>query len=172
MPQNALHCLLALVLMGVPSRGQDVARSADKQEKQKSDEFLFEVQPRVLAAGEAAVLRWSIEGATTVVIRGNVNAYSHWQGNAVVPRDFQQRGTAPSGPARPDLYAKKTVRSTRAARTAGISKITLGNGSKRLRIPALTSSATRAPWVNRGKGSSVCPVSCARNPSARRHGST
>lgn len=40
-------------------------------------------------------------------IRGNVNAYSHWQGNAVVPRNFQQRGAVPRGPARPDLYAGK-----------------------------------------------------------------
>ncbi len=42
-------------------------------------------------------------------IRGNVNAYSHWRGNAVVARTFQQRGTiAPSGRspnARPDLYS-------------------------------------------------------------------
>ena len=68
MPQNALRCLLALVLLGVPSRGQDLPRGADKQKKQTSEEFLFEVQPRVIAPGEAAVLRWSIKGATTVVI--------------------------------------------------------------------------------------------------------
>lgn len=37
-------------------------------------------------------------------IRGNVNAYSHWRGNAVVAHDFQPRGTAPRA-ARPDVYA-------------------------------------------------------------------
>ena len=45
--------------------------------------------------------------ANSAWIRGNVNAYSHWQGNAVVPRNFQQRGAAPAGPGRPDLYAGK-----------------------------------------------------------------
>jgi len=40
-------------------------------------------------------------------IRGNVNAYSHWGGNAVVARTFEQRGRAlPQGRgAVPDLYA-------------------------------------------------------------------
>lgn len=37
-------------------------------------------------------------------IRGNVNAYSHWSGNAVVARTFQPRGIASPG-VRPDLYA-------------------------------------------------------------------
>ena len=42
-------------------------------------------------------------------IRGNVNAYSHWGGNAIVARNFQQRGTAVGlgrGPS-PDLYVGK-----------------------------------------------------------------
>ncbi len=40
-------------------------------------------------------------------VRGNVNAYSHWQGNAVVAHTFQPRGTiSPQGlAARPDVYA-------------------------------------------------------------------
>ena len=40
-------------------------------------------------------------------IHGNVNAYSHWTGNAVVSRNFQQRGTVspPGRGERPDLYA-------------------------------------------------------------------
>ncbi len=40
-------------------------------------------------------------------IHGNINAYSHWGGNAVVARTFEQHGTAlPQGRgARPDLYA-------------------------------------------------------------------
>ena len=66
MRQVTGYCLLALVLLGAPSRSQDVGRSADKQPK--VDDFLFEVQPRVIAAGETALLRWSIKGATKVVI--------------------------------------------------------------------------------------------------------
>jgi len=40
-------------------------------------------------------------------IRGNVNAYSHWSGNAVATRTFEQRGpvSLPGHAARPDLYA-------------------------------------------------------------------
>jgi len=37
-------------------------------------------------------------------IQGNVNAYSHWQGNAVVARNFRQPGNVAAG-GRPDLYA-------------------------------------------------------------------
>ncbi len=66
MRQAAGYTLLALVLLGAPSRSQDAGRSADKQ--QKADDFLFEVQPRVIAPGETALLRWSIKGATKVVI--------------------------------------------------------------------------------------------------------
>jgi len=43
-------------------------------------------------------------------VRANVNAYSHWGGNAIVARDLQQRGTA-AGPGRgpnPDLYVGKS----------------------------------------------------------------
>jgi len=38
-------------------------------------------------------------------VRGNVNAYSHWGGNAVVARTFQSRGTISPPGARPDVYA-------------------------------------------------------------------
>lgn len=38
-------------------------------------------------------------------IRGNVDAYSHWAGNAVVSRNFEQRGTGQGAAGRPDLYA-------------------------------------------------------------------
>jgi hypothetical protein len=64
MRQVTGYCLLALVLPGAPSRSQDVGRSAE----QKVDDFLFEVQPRVIAPGETAILRWSIKGTTKVVI--------------------------------------------------------------------------------------------------------
>jgi len=64
MRQATGYSLLALVLLGAPSRSQDVGRSAE----QKADDFLFEVQPRVIAPGETALLRWSIKGTTKVVI--------------------------------------------------------------------------------------------------------
>ena len=38
-------------------------------------------------------------------VRGNVNAYSHWGGHAVVARTFQPRGTISPRGARPDVYA-------------------------------------------------------------------
>jgi len=44
-------------------------------------------------------------------IRGNVNAYSHWGGNGVAARSFQERGVgSPIGSgqnARPDLYGSR-----------------------------------------------------------------
>jgi hypothetical protein len=52
--------MLALVLFPIRSLGQ--------QGSQKTDDFIFEVQPRVITLGESAVLRWSIKGATKVVI--------------------------------------------------------------------------------------------------------
>ena len=66
MRQVTGYCLLALVLLGAPRRSQDAGRSADKQ--QKLDDFLFDVQPRVIAPEETALLRWSTKGATKVVI--------------------------------------------------------------------------------------------------------
>ena len=43
-------------------------------------------------------------------IRGNVNAYSRWGGNAVVARTFQPRGPISPGFRRPDLYAGRDGR--------------------------------------------------------------
>jgi hypothetical protein len=68
MTQTARYCLLALVLMGAPGRSQDGVRVIQKPDAQKSDEFLFDVQPRMIAPGEVATLRWSIKDATKVVI--------------------------------------------------------------------------------------------------------
>jgi hypothetical protein len=61
--------LLTLALLVVPRSGQDADRVAQKSDATKSsDEFLFDVQPRMIAPGEAATLRWSIKGATKVLI--------------------------------------------------------------------------------------------------------
>ena len=56
--------LLGLVLLGTSIQGQAIQKPATK----KSDDFLFEVQPRRVVAGEVATLRWSIKGATKVVL--------------------------------------------------------------------------------------------------------
>jgi hypothetical protein len=56
-------CLFALLSLEAPTYGRDVPPGV-----QKSEDFLFDVQPRTIAAGETAVLRWSIKGATKVLI--------------------------------------------------------------------------------------------------------
>jgi len=67
MVQIARSCVLAVLLLGAAGRAQDVIGVA-QADVQKSDDFLFEVQPRIIAPGEAALLRWSIKGATKVMI--------------------------------------------------------------------------------------------------------
>ena len=68
------YCLLALALLALPGRSQDGHRVVYKQETQKPDKFLFEVRPRVITAGETAVLRWSIKAATKVTIEEAIEA--------------------------------------------------------------------------------------------------
>ncbi len=55
------YLFLALSLLGEMSYGHE-------QSSRKSDDFLFEVQPRTVAPGETAVLHWSIKGAASVLI--------------------------------------------------------------------------------------------------------
>jgi hypothetical protein len=56
--------LVALLLAAIVSSGQTERRRPSP----KSEDFIFDVQPRVIAPGETAILRWSIKGATKVVI--------------------------------------------------------------------------------------------------------
>jgi hypothetical protein len=53
---NSACCFLGLFLMALPGIGQN------------RGDFLFEIQPREIAAGETATLRWSIKGATKITI--------------------------------------------------------------------------------------------------------
>ena len=68
MAQITRCCLLAIALLALPCRSQDTSRIAHQRAPQNSDDFVFEVQPRVIESGEKAVLHWSIKGATKVVI--------------------------------------------------------------------------------------------------------
>jgi hypothetical protein len=64
-----LECsLLALLLLGTPSRGEEAVQISQKADVKKAEEFVFDVQPRIIVAGEAATLRWSIKGATRVIL--------------------------------------------------------------------------------------------------------
>jgi hypothetical protein len=67
MTKITLSCL-TLLLLSAPGHAQDNSRAGPKAETGKSQDFLFEVQPREIAPGETAVLRWSIKGATKVTI--------------------------------------------------------------------------------------------------------
>jgi hypothetical protein len=60
--------LLGVLLLRVFGCGQEVAAFEQKNQDAKSEDFLFEIQPRVITPGTTAVLRWSIKGATKVVI--------------------------------------------------------------------------------------------------------
>ncbi len=64
-----LQCfILALVVFGVSGGSQVAARSVPEHWAKKSGDFVFEAQPKVIAAGETVVLHWAIKGATKVVI--------------------------------------------------------------------------------------------------------
>ena len=62
------YWLLTIALLASPGRSQDTSRISHQQGPQKSDDFVFEVQPRVIESGEKALLHWSIKGATKVMI--------------------------------------------------------------------------------------------------------
>ena len=60
--------LLGLILLWVFGFNQEVAPIEQKNQGPRSEDFIFEIQPREIAAGETAVLRWSIKGATRITI--------------------------------------------------------------------------------------------------------
>jgi hypothetical protein len=68
MTEIARYCFLLLILSECPCHGQEPVVVSQKHQSQKAGEFLFEVQPRVIVAGETAILRWNIKGATKVMI--------------------------------------------------------------------------------------------------------
>ena len=63
MKSTAWFLLLGLVLPSFTARSQKPSAKGQREE-----EFLFEIQPHEVVAGEKAVLRWSIQGATKVTI--------------------------------------------------------------------------------------------------------
>ncbi len=56
------YCLFGILL---PIVGSSVAQS---RKNDASRDFVFDVQPREIAPGETAVLRWSIKGATEITL--------------------------------------------------------------------------------------------------------
>ena len=67
MSHAALLWLLATMVLVRPSYTQGVTREPNEPRDRKP-EFVFDVRPRIIGAGETAVLYWSIKGATKVVI--------------------------------------------------------------------------------------------------------
>ena len=61
----AKHSLLVILLLVT---GIDQRQVSCQPTERSSRDFIFDVQPRVIAPGELAVLRWSIKEATKVVI--------------------------------------------------------------------------------------------------------
>ena len=60
MTKAARYCLLALLVLAIPDGGQSADRVGKEQGARNSADFRIDVRPRVIAAGEAAVLHWSI----------------------------------------------------------------------------------------------------------------
>ena len=64
-------CLLVACLLGFPISGQTFDRVVIELKDPKRAEFIFEVRPKVIAPGETAILRWSVKGATKVLIEAS-----------------------------------------------------------------------------------------------------
>jgi len=64
----ACSLLFFLLLSGT---GQTTSRNAEKTTAGKGKDFVCEIQPREIAPGGVAVLKWSIKGATRVVIQAS-----------------------------------------------------------------------------------------------------
>lgn len=58
--------LLGIVLLLVAGVAAKWSRIPETKKSQESQDFIFEVEPREIAQGETAILRWSIKGATRV----------------------------------------------------------------------------------------------------------
>jgi len=61
MAQVARCWVLALILLGMP-KPQGVAQVAHQEKTQNSEDFVLEIQPLEITAGETAVLHWSLKG--------------------------------------------------------------------------------------------------------------
>ena len=62
----AASCLLLLFWM--PVSGQ-TASSRQAKTTEKTKDFTCEIRPQEIAPGEVAVLRWSIKGATKIIVQ-------------------------------------------------------------------------------------------------------
>ena len=68
MKHVAAPFILIVVLLGTWTCYKHVSVKATGRINKKSEDFIFEVTPRVTSPGQVALLRWSIKGATNVKI--------------------------------------------------------------------------------------------------------
>jgi hypothetical protein len=73
----ARYCLAGVLLLPIAGSSENAAPGEQSRKSQKVEDFVFEVQPREIARGEAAVLHWSIKGATQVTIEESSESVNH-----------------------------------------------------------------------------------------------
>jgi len=71
MTHPAKYFLFLVCLLALPISSQNFSRVAREPKEPKRTDFIFEVRPKVIAPGETATLRWSIKGATKVLIEAS-----------------------------------------------------------------------------------------------------
>ena len=69
-----LSCATVLFLTQSTVRSVPALQTDSKAKPQKSRDFVFEIQPREISPGQPATLRWSIKGATKVLIEEAVES--------------------------------------------------------------------------------------------------
>ncbi len=77
MPQRTRLVLLTLFLCGLTGCHKQISHALTGPVIEKPRDFILDVNPRVIEPGEAAVLRWSIQGATQVLIEAETESAGH-----------------------------------------------------------------------------------------------
>jgi hypothetical protein len=130
------YSLVALLLAAIVSPGQTERRRPSS----KSEDFIFDVQPRVIAPGEAAILRWSIKGATKVIIEEMPDS----------KRDLRKLGTFDST-GRLEVYPKEAT--TYVVSCEGSTTYSCASVTVRVRVtPRVSPRSTSRPPNYDGKG--------------------
>lgn len=120
---TARYSLAAVVLLF--AAGAIENRTGGQKHKDTGEDFIFEVQPREIAAGEGAVLRWSIKGATQITIEE--------EPESMVGRgELQKLGTFEGGSG--TLQVKPAENTTYVISCTGETKYTCASLSVRVRV--------------------------------------